>query len=179
MIETVRFRLPRHLCRRHEHRRGNSPAAQRRGARAPRPFALDRERFAAATREAFGELEGIDVYCEGGAALALTRRFGDAREAGAISCPAGVELIVYAIEDSLIVALREEELPIGLPVPMRQLATISFETKHVLNTADGSFEETCAAIEELLARATGLLPSFAALKRGERGLRRWRRRKVC
>ena len=144
---------------------------------APESFALDRERFAAATRADFGELEGIDPYCEGGVALALTRRFGDAREAAAISCPSGVEVIVYGIEDSLIVALREEELPIGLPVAMRQLASISFETKHILNAADESFEEACAAIEELLARASALLPSFAALKRGERGLGRDGRRR--
>jgi len=144
---------------------------------APDSFALDRERFAAATREDFGELEGIDAYCEGGVALALSRRFGDAREAGAISGPPGIEMIVYGIEDSLIVALREEELPIELPVPMRQLATISFETKYVFNAADESFEEACAAIEELLARASALLPSFAALKRGERGLRRDGRRR--
>jgi len=144
---------------------------------APDSFALDRERFAAATREDFGELEGIDGYCDGGVALALTRRFADAREAGAIRCPPGIEVIVYGIEDSLIVALREEELPIGLPVAMRQLATISFETKHILNAADESFEEVCAAIEELLARASVLLPSFAALKRGERGLGRDGRRR--
>lgn len=144
---------------------------------APESFALDRERFAAATREDFGELEGVDGYCEGGVALALTRRFGDAREAGAISCPAGIEVIVYGIEDSLIVALREEELPIELPVPMRQLASISFETKYVLNGVDASFEEACAAIEALLARASALLPSFAALRRGERGLGRDGRRR--
>lgn len=144
---------------------------------APEAFVLDRERFAAATREDFGELEGIDAYCEGGVALALTRRFGDARAAGAISCPTGIEAIVYGIEDSLIVALREEELPIELPVPMRQLATISFETKNILDAADQSFEEACAAIEEMLARASALLPSFAALKRGERTLCRDGRRR--
>lgn len=140
-------------------------------------FGLDRERFATATREDFGELEGIDPYCEGAAASALTRRFEDAREAGAISCPPGIEMIVYGIEDSLIVALREEELPIELPVAMRQLASISFETKYVFNAADESFEEACAAIEELLARASALLPSFDALKRGERGLGRDGRRR--
>jgi hypothetical protein len=141
------------------------------------PFALDRERLAAATREDFGELEGIDPFCEGGVATALSRRFGDALEAGAISGPPGVEVIVYAIEDSVIVAVREVKLPIELPMAMRQLATLSFETKYVLNSEDGSFEETRAAIEELLARATSLLPSFDALRRGERGLGREGRRR--
>ncbi len=141
------------------------------------PFALDRERFAATTREDFGELEGIDGYCEGGVAAALSRRFGDALEAGAISGAPGVEVIVYAIEDSVIVAVREEELPIGLPVAMRQLATLSFETKYVFNPEDGGFEEACAAIEELLARASALLPSFEALRQGERALGRDGRRR--
>lgn len=144
---------------------------------APEHFALDRQRFARVTRADFGELEGIDNYCEGGVARALSRRFGDALEARAVSCPPGIEVIVYAIEDSVIVAVREEELPIELPVAMRQLATLSFETKYVLNHEDGSFEEACAAIEELLARANALLPSFAALRRGERGLGRDGRRR--
>lgn len=152
----------------------NRPRAAR---TAPDRFALDRERFAAATREEFGELEGIDDFCEDGVAMALSRRFGDAREAGALSCPPGVEVIVYAIEDSLIVAVREEKVPIELPVAMRQLATLSFETKYVFDHSDGSFGEACAAIEELLARATDLLPSFAALQRGERGLGRDGRRR--
>ena len=160
----------------------NRPLARR---SADVPFALDRERFAATTREDFGELEGIDAYCEGGVAAALSRRFGDALEARAISGPPRVEVIVYAIEDSVIVAVREEELPIDLPVAMRQLATLSFETKYVFNPEDGSIEEACAAIEELLARASALLPRFAALRRGERGLGRdgrrrfWRLRRLA
>jgi hypothetical protein len=144
---------------------------------APASFALDRERFARATREEFGELEGIDAYCDGGVAMALSRRFGDALEGQAVSGPPGVEVIVYAIEDSVIVAVREEKLPVDLPVAMRQLATLSFETKYVLDSGDSSFEETCAAVEALLARANDLLSSFAALQWGERGLGRDGRRR--
>lgn len=140
-------------------------------------FAFNRERFAQATRKGFGELEGLEVSCEGGIAVALSRRFHDAIEAGAISGPAGVEVIVYAVEDSVIVAVREGELPRNLSVPMRQLATYSFETKSVVDGQDGSFDEACEAIEELLRRAGELLPSFAALRAGERKLGpggRWR-----
>jgi len=144
---------------------------RRRVARvAPVSFAFDRERFTRATREEFGELQGIDAYCEGGVAAALSNRFHDARDAQAITGPPGVEVIVYALDDSVIVAVREEELPTHLPVALRQLASYSFETKYVLNSEDGSFEEACAAIEELLRRASELLPSFAALRRGERRL---------
>jgi hypothetical protein len=93
------------------------------------PFVLDRERFARATREEFGELEGIDALCEDGIGAALSRRFHDALEVGAISGPPGVEVIVYALEDSVIVAVRDDQLPFELPVALRQLATYSFETK--------------------------------------------------
>lgn len=134
------------------------------------PFALDRERFAAATREEYGEPEGIDSDYEGGIARALEYRFHDAREAGAIVGPPGVEVIVYGFDDSLIVAVREVDLPRNLPVALRQLATYSFEIKYVLDHRDKSFEEACAAIEELLGKANALLPSFDALCRGERAL---------
>ena len=134
------------------------------------PFALDRERFAAASRDEFGELDGIDVDCEDGIGAALSERFHDARAAGAITGPQGVEVIVYGLEDSLIVALREEEPPCGLPVALRQLATYSFEAKYVVDLEDRSFGEACEAIEELLQRASGLLPSYGALRRGEKGL---------
>jgi len=137
---------------------------------APRPFALDRERFARFCREELDELEGIDSACAGGIAKALEYRFHDAREAGSITGPPGVEAIVYALEDSLIVAVRELDLPRDLPVALRQLATYSFEIKHVLDHRDGSFEEVCAAIEELLEKANALLPSFDALRRAERAL---------
>jgi hypothetical protein len=141
------------------------------------PFALDRERFATATREEFGELEGIDVNCEDGIGAALSHRFHDALDAGAISGPLGVEVIVYSLEDSVIVAVRDDQLPSELPVALRQLATYSFETKYVLNFEDRSFGEACAAIEELLARASSLLPSFEALRLGERRLGRDGRRR--
>lgn len=141
-------------------------------------FALDRGLFDEATREEFGELEGIDVDCEGGIGRALEHRFADASDAGAIVSPPGVEVIVYDLNDSLIVAVREVDLPRSLPVPLRQLATYSFETKYVIDYRDGSFEEVCRAIDELLTKANSLLPSFYALRLGERayfrrGIRFW------
>jgi hypothetical protein len=141
-------------------------------------FALDRGRFDEATREEFGELVGIDADCEGGVGRALELRFADASDAGAIFSPPGVEVIVYDLNDSLIVAVREVDLPRSLPVPLRQLATYSFETKYVIDYRDVSFEEVCRAIDELLAKANSLLPSFYALRLGEmalfrRGIRCW------
>lgn len=147
-------------------------------ARAARTdFALDRERFARATREELGALEGMFAGWEGGVAAALSSRLDDAREAGAIIGPPGLELIAYAVGDSVIVAVREEEPPWGLPVALRQLATYSFETKYVFNPEDESFEEACEAIEELLGRASALLASFEAMRRGERALDRDGRRR--
>lgn len=140
-------------------------------------FRLDRVRFSRYLQDEFDELVGIEMDFEGGIAAAIESRFHDAREAGAILCPPGLEVIVYALDDSLIVAVREVDLPADLPVRLRQLATFSFETKYVIDCTDQSFEEGCAAIEELLVRATSLLPSFEALQSGERapkqrGLRR-------
>ena len=158
---------------------------KRQTASAAEGFALDRERFARYMRREFGELEGIDSGCEGGITAALEYRFHDAREAEAISGPDGVESIVYALGDSVIVAVREVELPSHLRVALRQLATYSFEVKYVLDYRDHSFEEACAAIEALLEYASALVPSFEVMRRGERalggrGLRRllvrwWRR----
>lgn len=144
---------------------------------APARFTLDRERFERFSRQEFGELLGVESGWEGGVARALEYRFHDAREAGAILCPPGLEVIVYGLDNSVIVAVREEEPVSHLPVALRQLATYSFEIKYVLNLGDESFEEACAAIEELLARANELLPSFEALRRGERGLRHDGRRR--
>jgi len=145
---------------------------------APESFALDRKIFAKVTRKEFGELLGVDISCDGGPAAGIWTRFYEALEARAVSSPPGLEMIVYAIEDSLIVAVREEEPPVHLPCAARQLATHSFETKYILDAQDGSFDEACAAIEELLSRGNSLLPSFQAMLNGEsalvdRGRRRW------
>ena len=113
---------------------------------------------------------GSTANCEGGLPRALENRFADASNSGAISGPPGVEVIVYGLDDSLIVALREVDLPRNLPVALRQLATYSFETKYVIDHRDSSFGEASAAIEELLAKANSILPSFYALLEGERAL---------
>ncbi|MBS1895475.1 MAG: hypothetical protein JST59_29600 [Actinobacteria bacterium] len=134
------------------------------------PFSLDRVRLAESDRKEFGEPEGVDFDSESGIGAALSERFHDAHTAGAITGPPGVEVIVYALEDSLIVAVREEQPRFGSPVAGRQLATHSFEAKYVVDPGDRSFGEACEAIEELLQRANGLLPSYEAMRRGERGL---------
>lgn len=139
-----------------------------RAARAAGGFALDRERFAHYIRREHGELVGIDLLAESGFAAAIECRFCDAGEAEAIVAPPGLEVIVYALSDSLIVAVREVEVPVRLPVNLRQLATISFETKYVADSGNDSFEEACAVIEALFERASALLPSFRAMQRGER-----------
>lgn len=134
-------------------------------------FTLDRGRLARFLEEEAGEVEGVDGYTEDGIAGALSRRFLDARDARALRLPPGVEVIVYGMEDSVIVALRDERpRHLELPVSLRQLATYSLETRHVIDERDGSFEEACAAIEELLRLAGELMPSFEALRWGERRL---------
>ncbi|MBS1861906.1 MAG: hypothetical protein JSS68_09355 [Actinobacteria bacterium] len=141
------------------------------------PFTLDRERFAAATREELGELRGAAADGEGGIGMALARRFHDAFYAGAVDGPPGVEVMVYAFADSVMVTVREDVPPPG-GLPWRQVSTYSFEARYVIDAGDESFEETCAAIEALLDCASTLLPSFEAMRRGEEDLEgRGRRRR--
>lgn len=138
-----------------------------RGA-APAAFALDRRCFARLTEEELGELTGIDPYDEDGIGGALSKRFHDAFYAGAVEGPPGVEVMVYAFGDSVMVAVREDG-PTG-DWPWRQLATYSFEARYVIDPNDRTFEEACAAIEALLESASALLPSFEAMRRAERAL---------
>ena len=139
---------------------------------APTSFTLDRRRFAGLVRKDLGELTGIEAGFEGGIAAALDSRFRDALDAGAISSPPGIEAIVYGLDDALIVAVREVDLPRDLPFSLRQLATNSIETKYIIDHRDGSFDELCAALDELLSKASALLPSFEAMRRGEQKLAR-------
>jgi hypothetical protein len=135
-------------------------------------FTLDRDRLAEHLIETYGEPWGFDSSDERGFAAAIASRFHDALDAKAIIGPSELQPIVYAIaSDSLIVALREGELPNHLAFPLRQVATYSFETSAVACPGDQSFEECCCGLLELLDQANALLPSFAALRRGEDGVR--------
>lgn len=143
----------------------------RRGVRCEE-FRLDRDRFAQHLRREFGELVGLEGGFEsGGTASAIESRVSDARDAGAILGPPGVEVVVYGLDDSMIAAVREIELP-PIPTPLRQLATCSFEVKYLVAHDEEAFDGLCATVEKLLGRASALLPSFHALLAGERSLRR-------
>jgi hypothetical protein len=132
-------------------------------------FRLDGGRLASHLIASGGERFGIDSDDERGFAAAVATRFADAKQAEAIRGPAELEVMVYAINPhGLIVALRERELPSERRLPLRQLATYSFDADEVACYGDERFEECCAAINELLDRANALLPSFLAMRAGER-----------
>jgi len=79
-------------------------------------FWLDAGRLAAYVISNEEELFGFDSSDERGFAAAIASRFDDAHEAGAIDGPRDLEVIVYAlVAESLIVAVRERELPRPLP----------------------------------------------------------------
>lgn len=146
--------------------------ATRRRAKSDLPqFRLDQERFALYLTHEYGQPVGIEADRQSVLSLGITERFLDAREAEALVGPRGLTPMVYAVEDSLIVTVREEEPP-ALPVALRQLATSSVEARYFAGLYDETFEGCCASIEALLRYANELLPSFAALQRGERRLRR-------
>jgi len=131
-------------------------------------FWLDSARLASFVIGGEEELFGFDSAYEGGFARGVASRFRDAGEAGAIVGPGELEVVLYAVNsESLIVAVRERELPHVLDVPLRQLATYSFDAIDVVSYGDDSFEECCNGITTLLERANQLLPSFAALREAE------------
>jgi hypothetical protein len=139
-----------------------------RGAGGHQRFWLDAGRLAAYVISNEEEPFGFDSSDERGFAAAIASRFDDAHEAGAIGGPSDLEVIVYALAaESLIVAVRERELPSHLKKSLRQLATFSFDATDVACFGDDRFEECCAGIAALLERANQLLPSFALLCEAE------------
>lgn len=131
-------------------------------------FWLDSARLATFVISGEEELFGFDSAYEGGFARGVASRFRDAEEAGAIVGPGELEVVLYALDsESLIVAVRERELPRYLDAPMRQLATYSFDATDVVSYGDDSFKECCNGIAALLERANELLPSLAALREAE------------
>jgi hypothetical protein len=135
----------------------------------PGRFKLDRDRLANHLIAGGGERFGFDGSNELGFAAAIAERFEDAVDSDAILGPPGVEAALYPVgRDLLIAAVRERE-PVDSEVPLRQLASFCFEAREVARYGDERFEECCAGIEAVLARAGALLPSLAALHAGERG----------
>jgi hypothetical protein len=137
-----------------------------RSALATERFKLDRERFAdyliASGVERFG------FNCAAGIHFgeAIAARFEDAERANAILGPPAAQPVLYPVaRDWLLAAVRERSCGES---PQRQLATRSFDAFEVACHGDERFEECCAGIEAVLDRASALLPSFAALRRGER-----------
>jgi hypothetical protein len=131
-------------------------------------FWLDSARLATYVICGEEELFGFDSAYEGGFARGIASRFRDAEEAGAIVGPGELEVVLYALDaESLILAVRERELPHHLNTPMRQLATYSFDATDVVSYGDDSFEECCNGIAAILERANELLPSLAALREAE------------
>ena len=127
-------------------------------------FRLDPGRLAAYLIDGGIEPYGFGGQYEGGFAAAVVARFDDAWESGAILAPPGVTAVLYSLDPTtLILALRETELPPTLRWPLRQVATFSFEVDEIACFGDESFTECCSALQELLRRADALLPDLAAL----------------
>ncbi|HEX8959847.1 MAG TPA: hypothetical protein VF770_08495 [Solirubrobacterales bacterium] len=134
---------------------------------APQRFHLDSARLAAHLVAEEDELFGFGEH-EHGHAAAIASRFRDAEEAGAIYGPPEIEVVPYAVDhETLILAIRERELPRGLPWPLRQVATLSFEASEIASFGDASFEACRAGLAELLERANALLPHLAAIGAAE------------
>jgi hypothetical protein len=137
-----------------------------RSALATERFKLDRERFADYLVRSGVERFGFSCAAGVHFGEAIAARFDDAERANAILGPPGVQPALYPVaRDWLIAAVRERS---SEEPPQRQLASRAFDAFGVAIHGDERFEECCTGIEAVLDRASALLPSFAALRRGER-----------
>ena len=132
-------------------------------------FKLDRDRFANNLIASGVEHFGFNSSDELGFAAAIAERFEDAVDSEAILGPPGVEAALYPVGPDLLIAAVREREPVDPALPLRQLASFCFEAREVACHGDERFEECCAGIETVLARAGALLPSLAALQAGELG----------
>jgi hypothetical protein len=130
-------------------------------------FSLDHTKFREHLEREYGEPAGLDTLPEdGGLSVALATRLYDARDCDAIQGPENTIVHAYALNDALLISVRErQDQP---DVPLRQVAAFSIETKRLAGREDSSFKECCAAIEEVLRYATQLLPLLHAMQTGER-----------
>lgn len=130
-------------------------------------FSLDHGKFRDYLVREYGEAAGLDAFLEdGGLAGSLSSRVYDAHECGAIIGPQNTEVQTYALDDALLICVREHDHSAG--VPLRQIAAYSTEMKYLVSREGSGFRECCAAIEEVLRYATRLLSSLRALQAGER-----------
>lgn len=132
-------------------------------------FKLDRDRFANHLIASGAERFGFDSSDELGFAAAIAGRFEDAVDSDAILGPPGIEAALYPVGPDLLIAAVREREPVNPELPLRQLASFCFEAREIACYGDERFEECCAGIEAVLARAGALLPSLASLHAGERG----------
>jgi hypothetical protein len=131
------------------------------------PFRLDRERLRAYLTEEHKSEPRLEIGGPGGVAGAIDTRVSDAYDAGALSGPENVELETYAVDDALVVAVREDQVDPGNPAYRRQVATYSIESRY-LSDPDTSETACFTAIEAVLARADRLVPTLRLLQDAER-----------
>jgi hypothetical protein len=110
-------------------------------------------------------LGGIRSDLDGGLAAAIVSYFDDAHDCGAIGGIPDVQVVVYAVGfDSVLIAVRERDTDFSVAVPQRQVARWSIETSDLMEFGNDSFDEACAALEEILRLASGLLPTLRAMQ---------------
>jgi len=124
-------------------------------------FRLKRNTLLTRVRADYGCAEGLDNFDEGGLAGALQSRVGDAVDCGAVIGPENTEVQTYAAGDSLVVCVREKTIP--LDTQLRQVATFSIETRHLVPD-EGGYKASREGVEAVLKHASDLLPALRALQ---------------
>lgn len=120
-------------------------------------FVLNRDLLHAATSGEGIQWDGRVV------GRAVSAAFADAVDAAAIGGIDGLEVEVYAVNDSVLVTVRETNL-IGRT---RSIASPLIEVKAIAEWGESSFEEMRAAINALLERANNLVPKLRLLQAAE------------
>lgn len=97
---------------------------------------------------------------------AIANAISDARNTGALGGVDDVEVIAYALDDAVLIALREA----GQRPALRQVSTLSIETKYLVGRDDDDGLETLAdVIDRVLSHADELVPTLRRLQAAERG----------
>jgi hypothetical protein len=110
---------------------------------------------------------GVSLDYDGALAESISRRFEEAREAGAIEGPSDVEAVVNATGGALIIAVRERHTDPGSYAFQRQISSGAIAASALLARDTAGEEGAFAALEACLARATSLLPALALLQAAE------------
>lgn len=129
-------------------------------------FRLDREQLRSYITNEYETDPRLQLSESRGLARAINDRMQDARDSGALSDPDNIELATYDLDETLLIAVREDRVDPSAPAYKRQITTYPIESRRLSDEA--TTETACfEAIEAVLARANQLFPMLRLLQHAE------------